>query len=369
MKNRIIAGVFAGYIFIIAIAGLIIPDKTFSENENRLLASFPKLVWEDILSGKFSSDVETYIADQFPLRDSWITLKTLSVLALGKQDSGGVYFGKDDYLIDKWDSVDIERFDKNLEYVKTFAQAMQDLGVNVDLMLVPTAAAILTDKLPAFAPEIDQLDLIERALQSGVDIVDVYSPLAAHESDYIYYRTDHHWTSLGAYLAYAAYMPDTLPMSEYEKEILTSDFFGTTWSKIGLPNAVADDLEGWYTPRPLFTEHNLSGEISQGIYEREHLTAKDKYPVYMGGNQSVTKITGGPANGKKLLLIKDSYGNTFAQFAPNDFEEVHMIDLRYYKTSVSAYMEQEGITDVLVLYNLKTFAEDKNIYSITTGIN
>ncbi len=364
MKAKIISGIFIIFIFGFTVLGMLLPDKSYSDTENRLLEAFPTLSADSILSGEFTDGFESYVADHFPARDSWITGKTLSTIALGGRDSGGVYLADDDYLMDKWDSVDLEAYEKNLGFSASFTDIMLELGVNTHFMLVPTAAAVLSDKLPPFAPEIDQKLLLDMAQQAGLPLIDVMTELSEHSTEYIYYRTDHHWTSLGAYYAYRAYMPETVPSNDYQIEIFSEEFLGTTYNKVGLPGAVPDRLEGWHTGYSLTMEHNLSGEMISGIFEREHLEESDKYPVYMGGNQAITTIRGGEQNGQRLLLIKDSYGNTFAQFAPSDYEEVHMIDLRYFNGSVSAYAVEHGITDALVLYSLQTFSDDTNIFKL-----
>ena len=147
--------------------------------------------------------METYVTDHFAFRDVWVGAKTMAEMALLKKDSGGVYFAKDGYLIEMLDQVDRSKYTANLQYVKDFAESMKSkFGIDVRTMLVPTASYTLRDKLPPFAPEVDQDELIQEAIDTVPNFVDVRQALKEHNQEYIYYRTDHHWTNLGVCYAY-----------------------------------------------------------------------------------------------------------------------------------------------------------------------
>ena len=187
------------------------PDRTFSENENRVLASAPEFSVESLFEGKFMSDYEKYITDQFFLRDEWIQLKTLTEMALNKQDINGVYMGKDGYLIERHEDseIDFEMLEKSKNYLVQFVEKFAGrLGKDhVKVMLVPTASEVLLNKLPPFAEGFDQNGMIDEVyglLPEGTAI-DVRDRLKEHADEYIYYKTDHHWTTLGAFYAYRAW--------------------------------------------------------------------------------------------------------------------------------------------------------------------
>lgn len=366
MKNKALTAAFC--VFLLAFSSLffLAPKAAFSPNENRYLAKLPELTQSSLLNGSFMAGLDEYVSDHFPLRDAWVSLKTNADLALGRKDSGGVYITRDGFLIDMFTQVDTDRYRRNLAQVQALFQQAESLSVDTSLMLVPTASGILKDLLPANAPEVDQQALFQQA-ESLLPLTDVSAALLAHSDEYVYYRTDHHWTSLGAYYAYAVWaeaagLPAHDP-EDYSSEILASDFYGTTFSKSGYYGAPADQITAMFLDLPYTVEYS-SAPPSHSLYETSHLGKKDKYPVFLGGNQPVTKITGGPQNGRKLLIVKDSYANTFAQFAAGDFEEVHMIDPRYYRASLIDYVQTNGITDLLVLYNVKNFAEDKNLTAL-----
>lgn len=376
MKAKITAAVFVLLIGAITIINLISPPKEYSETENRYLAQPPEFSVPVLLEGRFMEDFESYITDQFCFRDTWVGVKTLTELALQRKDSGGVYFAKDHYLIEMFDAVDRAQYEKNLGHAAAFTQRVEaSLGIPVQTMLVPTASAVFQSKLPAYAPEVDQDALYAQAAAALPHMVDVRGALDSHCGEYLYYRTDHHWTSLGCYYAYQAWRQangqTAPPLSWYRQEPLSQRFYGTTYSKASLYTALPDTITAFLPGdgNTFFVSYNNGQSESNTLYERGYLSKKDKYSVFLNGNQPITKIASQNKNGQKLLLIKDSYANTFAQFAACDFETVIMVDLRYYRGSLDALAKDEGITNILILYNLKGFSSDTNVFQLNQSLD
>lgn len=373
MRAKITVGIFIALLFGLAVLNLASPSQAFSENENRVLQRMPAFSVDALLSGKFTADFDKFITDQFVFRDSWVGVKTLSEQALLKHSSNGVYFADDQYLIEMFDTVDHEQYEKNLNILAEFSRRVQAQGVSAYTMLVPTSSMILADKLPANAPEIDQRALLNQASELIPGFVDVSAALQQHNGEYIYYRTDHHWTSLGAFYAYARWqevigLPGISP-ENYQQAILSEEFLGTTYSKANLYTIPPDTITA-FTPSglgPVSVDYNNGETVTDSIYEMSFLEKKDKYSVFFNANQPITRVTTGKQNGKKLLLIKDSYANTFAQMVLNDYEEIVMIDLRYFKTSVYDFVLENQITDLLILYNVKGFSQVTDLYYLTTG--
>lgn len=363
MRNKLTAIIFCLLLAASTAAGIILPDKYYSENEKRTLKQFPEISSEKVFSGKFGDEIEKYLADQFPARDNWVTLKTLSERALGKRESGGVFFAEDGYLIEAHKSLNTRQLTANVAAVKKLSARLSELNIPLDVMLVPTASEILADKLPAFAPNADQSSVIEYARKQGLNIIDVTAALSAHSDEYIFYKTDHHWTSLGAYYAYAEWVNshdgECSPLSEWETETLCDNFRGTTYSKVNYPFAPYDEITAFFKTKDHTVGYNGGSYVTDSIYERKYLDGSDQYGVFLNSNQADTIVHG---NGKgKLLIIKDSYANTFAQFTADDYEETHLIDMRFFKGSVTEYAKEHGITQALVLYNLPNFCEDTAI--------
>ncbi len=320
----------------------------------------PQFTIVDFVSGKFSDELEQYLTDQVPLRDDWVTLKIYLELAVGKRESGGVYIGRDKYLMDKFTSYSKKQLAANAAALAELQKKLAAEDISMDTILVPVAAQVLTDKLPAYAPVADYAAILEVLTDAGVDTTDVFFTLAAHSSENIYYRTDHHWTSLGAYYAYCAWRGIEPNVDEWTQEILCDNFHGTTWNKVPLPSVPAEEITAWYKHINRSVSYNNGQYETDSIYERKYLSGSDQYAVFLNSNQAQTVISGSGKSGK-LLLIKDSYGNTFSQFPVEDYAEVHVLDLRFFKGDVAEYAKENDITDALVLYGVQNFVKDTNL--------
>lgn len=240
MRNKIITSFFCLLLAVSALIGLLMPDRYYSEREKRTLTQKPKFTVANFISGEFSGELEKYLTDQVPLRDDWVTIKTYMELAIGKRESGGVYICKDKYLMDKFTSYIKKQLAANAAALADLQEKLAAEGVSMNTILVPIAAQVLTDKLPAHAPVTDYTAILQVLTDAGVDTTDVFFTLAAHSSENIYYRTDHHWTSLGAYYAYCAWRGIEPNADEWTQEILCDNFHGTTWNKVPLPSVPAE---------------------------------------------------------------------------------------------------------------------------------
>ncbi len=363
MRNKIITSFFCLLLAVSTLAGLLLPDRYYSEREKRTLTQKPKFTVADFISGEFSDELEKYLTDQVLLRDDWVTLKTYMELAAGKRESGGVYIGKDKYLMDKFISYSKKQVSVNAEALADLQKRLAAEGISMNTILVPMAAQVLTDKLPTYAPVADYAAILQVLTDAGVDTTDVLSALAAHSNENIYYRTDHHWTSLGAYYAYCAWRGIQPNADEWTQEVLCNNFHGTTWNKVPLPSVPAEEITAWYQHPTRHVSYNNGQYETESIYERKYLDGHDQYAVFLNSNQAQTVIEGS-GNSGKLLLIKDSYGNTFSQFPVEDYAEVHVIDLRFFKGDVVEYAKENGITDTLVLYGTQNFVKDTNIKGV-----
>ena len=362
MRNKIITSFFCLLLAVSALTGLVMPDWYYSEREKRTLAQKPKLAVADFISGEFSGELEKYLTDQVPLRDGWVTMKTYMELAAGKRESGGVYICKDKYLMDKFTSYSYSKkqLAANVEALAELQSKLAAEGVSMNTILVPMAAQVLTDKLPAHAPVTDYTAILQVLTDAGVDTTDMLSALAAHSSENIYYRTDHHWTSLGAYYACCAWRDIEPAAGEWTQEILCGNFRGTTWNKVPLPTVPAEEITAWYKHINRSVSYNNGQYEMDSIYERKYLSGSDQYAVFLNSNHAQTVIEGS-GKSSKLLLIKDSYGNTFSQFPVEDYAEVHVLALRFFKGDVAEYARENGITDALVLYGVQNFVKDTNL--------
>ena len=195
-KGEILAGwIVIILIFVITVANIVLPDRDFSEKENRMLAQRPELSVTSLFDGRFMSHSESWLSDQFALRDLWISVRSRFQLLMGKNDSNGVYRGERGYLFQAPSEPDEEHLSANIEAINALAE---NTDLRIFMMVAPTAANILSEYLPAFAPVTDQneyLTALKEKISSNIQYIHLYDTLKEHESDYIYYYTDHHWTT------------------------------------------------------------------------------------------------------------------------------------------------------------------------------
>ena len=366
--------VFCILIFGMTAATILKPSTEFSETENRLLAQKPAFSVTTLLNGEFESDYESYLTDQFVLRDQWIALKTKAERATFKTESKDIYFADDDYLIEKHTgSFTTDTAQQNIRILQQFVEKYEtEFGADhMSVMIVPNAVDILRDKLPAFAAPYDEetyLNQVAEVMPSGVWF-DASAVLCSHTDEELYYRTDHHWKTGAAFTVYqewAASKNLTVPSAEdYRVETATDSFEGTIQSKLGI-HTVKDSIELYQPTDDLFYTVQMDGsdEVSYSIYDRTALDTKNKYGVYFGGNHALVKLCTRNTDGRKMLVIKDSYAHCFAPFLLPDFAEVDLLDIRYYNQKVSGLIAQGGYTDFLFLYNAAGFAEDTSIARI-----
>ena len=369
-----ITTLFCAFIGLFLVANAAAPDREFSEMENRNLEQMPTLSVNTLLSGEFMKNFETYTTDQFVGRDAWIGLKSSTERALGKKENNNVYFCDQNTLITRFDQPDAAKVTENLNYVNTF---VENVDIPVTFSLIPPQACIWADRLPEGAPNASQTALLEQAQAAvpGATWADLYTPLMAHKDENIFYRTDHHWTSLGAYYGYTA-LADALgytpvPLDTYTETVRSTEFYGTVFSSSGV-RWVNPDTITTYVPDTGITvtsyTYDSSGnpvEEPRALYDTSFLSVKDKYSMFLGGNQSLGVVKTPNADKPKLLILRDSYTDSLVPFLTPHFSEIHLIDLRYYKLSLSDYIQQNDIDQALVLYSVPNFVTDSNLFWMT----
>ena len=357
--SRFLTAFFALFLGGLLLWHIALPDRAKSETENRTLSQLPAFSWAALVDGSYTKGVEDYFADQFPLRDGWTGLKARAEQLLGKREFNGVYLCGDT-LISKVERPDQTLVDKNIGYVNRLTEKTD---IPVYLGLIPSAAEVWKDKLPAGAESWDQTELLA---QSDIDL---HASLAAHAGEPIFYRTDHHWTTLGAYYGYEALMEalGRRAQGDFSPETASDSFCGTLYSQSGIHWLKPDTMEFWVEDTGLEVTSWRSGAPEPGtLYDRSYLGQKDKYSAFLGGNQPLCVIKNeGAADGGKILLIRDSYADSLAPFLAQSFSEVHLLDLRYYRASAARYAEENGIDAICVLYSVQNFISDRNLVLLT----
>lgn len=364
MKNKIFVIFFALLLSLLTISNIVAPKKEFSDNENRVLKQFPDFSWEALKDGSFTADFAEYLADQFILRDMWVSIKSFGEQALLKKENNGVYKSSKGMLLDSFDESATINFDKNIQAVKDFEALMKEQNVSVKTLIAPTATQIYPESLPKSAPIEDFKPLLEK-LSGLPSFVNVFDTLTEKREEYIYYKTDHHWTNLGAYYAYSEYM-DSIGLKakayeDYNSQVVADEFYGTLYSRYGQFMGIEADTVYAPSSLPKMSVKDSKNQVTDSIYHPEKLSEKDKYLYFLGGNDSIVTIETESNTGRNLLLIKDSYANSFLPYLTETFDKIIVIDMRYYMGLVPFLAEAENITDALILYNIKSFGEEKTI--------
>ena len=369
LQSRYLAYGLLGLVLLFVILGLFTKDRSFSESENRNLTQASDLTAQSLADGSFFSTLSSYTADQFPGRDMWMGLNFKLNRFLGQKEFSGVYLCEDGYLMQVPGEPNTIQLQRNLDAINAFGQSHSNL--NTVISIVPNAVTVLDHLLPKNAPVRNQLaDLqgIQTALTSA-DFVDVTDTLRQHTDQQLFYRTDHHWTSLAAYYSFGQIASslniDAPALDSYTRYIVSDSFEGTLSSKSG-SHTVRDTVEIFApdTPIEYYVSYNTGDNDICSLYVRDALNTKDHYTVFFGGNHARVDITTTADTGRSLLLLKDSYANCFVQFLYPYFDHITMVDPRYYYDNLENVITSETITDVLFLYNLDTFLSDTSLADV-----
>ena len=373
--ESLIGKIFLLSLFLVLLVNIIAPDREQSDQENRMLDTMPKLSLTGVLNGDFMEQWESYMSDQFAGRNLLRGLKVKLDRLGGSRMENGVIIGKDGQLFEDIAVPDDELFKDNINAVKSFAEMYPDIPTTV--MLIPDAACILSDSLPAFATVEDQsqmFSMVERGLGDSVSWVDAYSALNKHKTEKLYYKTDHHWTTQAAFYVFqeaAAGLGIEGDVSDdYVSYTVTDSFNGVLASKSG---AGLDEKEriDIYVPTEgdddVIVNYVDEAKKRTSLYDSSKLETRDKYGVFFGGNTSVMDIRTMSTSRQRLLVVKDSFADCFIPFLTPYYREIVVVDPRYYSGTLEDIMETYRITDALILYSGNTFMTDNNISGVFTG--
>lgn len=364
--------VFLIFIFAMGVWFIFSPKSDYSSAEKRYLQKFPEVSFESISSGEFGSEFESYFADHFPKRDLWVGMNAYYNLSIGNNGANGVYNCGDDYLVNKPVSTE-NNISRNVDAIIDFKNT---IDTPVTVMFAPSTGYIAEDVLPkihdTYNDDVYFEDVSEKFAESGISFVDLRQSFKDEYKNggQLYYKTDHHWTTLGAYTAYAELCKQlgTAPASKDKFEVETyNDFYGTTYSTSGFWLTPPDEIEVWNNPEN--TDKNIRVKITEGanteeyssMYFYDHLEEDDKYPVFIDGNHAVTEITNTNAAGGTIVMIKDSFAHSLAPFLAENYSKIVLVDMRYYKNSVSEIVAQENPEQVVVMYGIDNIATDTDI--------
>ncbi|MBR5445501.1 MAG: hypothetical protein IKV57_05235 [Clostridia bacterium] len=393
---------FAVIIFAFAIAFVIVPDSDFSEEENRSLTTFPKFSWEALMDGSFSSKINEYFADQFPARNSLVGIKGVTETAFGKGENNGVLLGKNGQLAVRLFNIYKSRLERvaDMDYFvsETVTQSVdalnawaKDSSVPVATILPPRTVDVAASAFRYPTEISDSLQtLLSETIAPEANYIDLL-PLMREKYDageYVYLRTDHHWTTYGAYIAYTELMKswgleaDILTMDAFSVETV-ENFYGTTWSKSGYKFIAPETLEVWTAGNEdrfttsCISEKQVKGEDGKpvavkeayktfsGWLDRSFLTQKDKYGAFLAGthNEQTVFLDDGNTGRERLLIVKDSFAHTMVPFLAQHFDLV-IINLAAKVANITEYVEEYDCDRVVVVYNWANLIENNNMAAV-----
>lgn len=350
---------------LLVLCNLVTPKESFSESENRVLASFPKFSFSALAEGRYTADITAYLSDHFAARSVWVGGYSVQNHALGRRETQQVYIGQN-ALLPQFLPPDEAVVESNIQGINAFSEK---LGVPSYVMLVPSAATVQAERLPLFAPAIDEgtfLQGVTPRFAAAVTPVDSFAVLRAHFEEYIYYRTDHHWTSYGAFLGWGALSEamglGTPEIGDFTVEVISKHFLGTLHSKTGYPFIQADHMEvyqqGSVEKYEVFD--GLQTHTYPGIFFEEFLAHKDQYSYFLGQMQPYATIYTTAQTSRKLLLFKDSYAHSMLPMMLGTFSEIRIVDLRFFTAEdYAAYLEAGRYTTVAFLYSADIFAHQR----------
>ena len=359
LKQYPLLVLFFLFIFCFMIADGLWPKRAESELERRKLAQFPDFSFSSLVKNEWTAKYGEYTKDQVIVRDSWLKAQSLcESLLFQKEEIGGAMIGKNDALFTKMFALtptEEKLLQKNTTLVQQFIEKFPG---QVTFLLAPSSSVINAEELPANTPMLDEnarLDTIFSAV-SEADSLDLRDSFTAAKDDIqLYYDTDHHWTSYGAYLAYQQFcqMRGLTPMEVTESAYTTvPGFYGTTYSKALYWKSKPDTIAYRDLPNAMTV---LTENFTATMYDKSKLETGDKYAMFLYGNNGYSTIEGDGEG--SILVVKDSYANSFIPYLTANYARIGVIDPRGFGLSVADFAQQEGYDEVLLLFNFQSFKE------------
>ena len=351
------AAMLAGYI--------VLPQNDFSDMENRFLQKRPAMTASSLADGTYMDSFETYTNEQIPLRNMFVKCKAVFVWMTGSSENDGIAKGADGYLFDKVATVS-DKVNKNITAIKNFAKSTDR---DIYIAVAPTSTWVNEEKLPKGMPVLDEVSCSNDLTFALKDIpnahmIYLYEALKDHKDEQLYYRTDHHWTTLGAGYAYreiAVKMGlEAKDITQYEKHE-AYDFYGTHYAKYKGIFVQPDTIEYYDVP---VDELVLEKRTVNDLYDVEKLSGYDKYAAFMYGNDGRYEVHANKGTGRNLYILKDSYANCLIPYLVMNYDNITVIDLRYFGGSVADELAKDKDADVLLMYNWTFVNDDNHFYKM-----
>lgn len=366
--------VFFAFLFGFMALDIVTPDRERSELENTRLKQKPKFSFSSLMKNEWTAQYGEYVKDQVAFRDGWIDLHSRSeLMLLQKAENGKKLLGKQHMLFNKMFALTDSEATQLPKNINTIAEFAKRHAGHTTLLIAPSASVVYSENLPFHAPMLDEnafLDDIFAAVDGSANVIDMRPIFAEHKEDYLYYRTDHHWTSHGAYLAYQEFCRQQgltpFDPAAHRAEVV-KDFYGTSYASCRNWNAVPDEIT--YYPLPnqqtiwnVVGENQFEEASTGSMYDTAAFDTYDKYAAFLHGNPGYSTIKG---NGKgSILVIKDSYANCFIPYLTENFEKIGVVDLRFFSYGIDNLMQHENYEQALILYNFQSFKSESKLANL-----
>lgn len=398
-------------LFLLGTLNLITPHKpAISQLESRTLKTKPVFTTQKLFSGEYFQEYEGYFADNFIFREKFVKIsghikdlwslpgknkativvnRGVNVAAAqnkhqpqegndnpGTSDSSqpenkdgksertneenkGSVEGRVLVLNDR--AMEIHTFNAEAskyyaDFINKFQEKLQDKNIKVYSLIAPTQIEFITE--PKYkdlsSPQKKTIAYVYQHLHPEIIPVDAYQALQQNIDQYLYFRSDHHWTALGAYYAYTAFMAASgekpLPIKRYQVKQV-APYLGSLYSTT-LSQKIRENPDTVYLYQP-FTAYEYTvyyeNAIKIDLLDMRHAKNTNKYGIFMGGDHPLGKIITEIKNGKKIIILKDSYANAFVPFLLPHYEEIYIVDPRQFNLDIFAFIKENGIQEVLFL--------------------
>lgn len=342
MKDKLLKILFFVFIASVLVANVISEDRSFSQNENRVLEELPKFSFFSLKSGDFTKKFEAYCKDQFIFKDTLVGARLKLDYALGKREFNNVYIGSDKNYYEKY-IYDEKKVDKFIKYVN-------DIDVKDKYIAIcPDKGEVYSERLPKGAAFSDERVVLDRYKNEiGATYIDLYKLMMDHKDEYIFYKSDHHWRE-GAYLAYKE-LTKTMGLEEIKdiEKVTCDNFRGSLDSKSSYYNSAVDEIL-FYLPKN-YDEIKVKGDDKEiKVLNKDEFKKKDKYKALFSGNYGLVEIEGNPDSDKTLLIVKDSFANAVASLFTNEYKTIYMVDKRFFNQKINDFIKENDIDTCLVL--------------------
>lgn len=365
-----VLALFSAFVLGFSLYNVVAPKRTTSELENRRLAQMPTFCWSALLDGSWFGDFATYLQDQVAFRDGWINLESaVDNILFAKVEENDILLGKDGWMFTKLFATggDYAQLQTNTAAVAEFAARHPG---QVTFLLAPSASVIYPEMLPVGAPMLDEnalLDEVFAEVSPFAQVVDLRETFRADKGEYLYFKTDHHWTPLGAYRAYEQFcaLQGLTPFDRASHEAVTvPNFLGTHYLSTRRWNVQPDEITYYPLDNPM-TIYEITGEAqftplrTESLINTDKFATYDKYAAFLDGNNGYSVIEGNGVG--SILVVKDSYANSFVPYLTANYAKIGVIDLRSFAYGLDSTIELESYDQVLILYNFQTFQSDGRV--------